>query len=1205
MRRVLAGCLAAVMLLTSSTGFARGPKGGGAAGALDDFDLLPPNQTAAGLPANLVNGFATVGSTPGDGTTGVGGIPLILPGQPSIVSQSGEAVTLLPGSVNGNSGRPAGIARLLGPDGLPAMRSLKSVGVPPVPELTKFIRDRQAAIVLGKALFWDVQAGSDGNACASCHFHAGADNRLKNQLSPGLAGGDQTFQPTATGGGGTNYKLKPEDFPFHRLAEPMDRNSNVLFDSNDVVSSQGAFGGVFKRLGPNGTEDCGERINAGTFDVKGTLTRRVPGRNSPTVINAVFNYRNFWDGRANNSFNGVNPFGPRDTNAKVLELLPDGSTNWTAIALTNASLASQAVGPALSEMEMSCASRTFKDLGRKLLALQPLRQQEVHPEDSVLGAYIDRTRRGLKDSYADMIRAAFDPRWWNAPGQFDGYTQMESNFSLFWGLAIMMYESTLVSDEAPFDKFVGDPGSPGNVSALTDQQRRGLVVFRGKGQCVSCHKGAEFTGAATTLQRGDGEGTVIESMFLKTGEIAVYDNGFYNIGVRPAVEDRGVGGADPFGNALSFTRNWFDLLRKRAVADPVWVDPCLFSIFFDATACWIAPEPNGTRVVVEGAFKTPTLRNIALTQPYFHNGSRFTLEQVVEFYNRGGDRRGPDDNDTTGLVAPDAPNSGTTNVHPAINPLGLTVDEQTDLAAFLRDALTDQRVACEQAPFDHPSLRLHDGHVGNENTVRDSNHDGKADDQFEHLPAVGANGRPKTQCLRNDNGSPVAGLPDTVNPAGPPSSGWSGRVANLNGRTSSAPFNGTNTPTSSATTPSATTPGTTTPSVTAPSVTAPGVTTPSVAIPSVTTQSVTAPSIMTPGATTPGATTPSVTTSGVATPSTTTPSVSASSFAGSIVGPTTVTAPVNGTGGNTETATSNAAVRNTDSQASNAGGRNSEPQASNVADRSAAAQTFTVDERNVVSQTGYAAERNAETQRSNTPAWVVINPTPAPPTPSISAPANVLAGTKVTMSGSISGGNAFSWTQTVGPRVKLSGANTLAPGFTAPAGPTKLIFALAVTNGGGASATATRTITVIPDDVRVVTRAHGQEKDKLEVVATSSAITANTPAPPEGMTMTATFWDDTLPAGRPGSVSKPMTAQMQLVRDMPGLPPVCASALPCFNAELPAVIVDPKSPPGNPAFVRPTTIVVSSSLGGLATAKDAPAFPDVIAGEFRITSARR
>ena len=805
-RRAVAGTLAVVMLLSSGSGFSRGRAGGGAAGALDDFDLLPPNQTTNGLPANLVDGFAPAGSSPGDGIGGLGGIPLLLPGQKTTISQSGEIVTLLPTSVTGNNGVRAGILRQLGPDGLPPMRSLKMVGVPPVPGLARFITDPQAAIVLGKALFWDVRAGSDGNACASCHFHAGADNRLKNQISPGLAGGDQTFQTTAaslrdtstktkgklgqrltpeeiakldlfsspngklshghgfkstrTGAGGPNYMLKPGDFPFHRLSDPLDRNSTVLFDTNDVVSSQGSFGGAFNKLGADGSEDCGDRTNAATdtFQVKTKLTRRVPGRNAPTTINAVFNYRNFWDGRANNVFNGVNPFGPRDTDAKVLELKPDGSAEWTAIALPNASLASQAVGPALSEFEMSCAGRSFKDLGRKLLALQPLGLQDVHAQDSVLGPHRTASGRGLKESYSYLIRAAFDTRWWGSPEKFDGYSQMERNFSMFWGLAIMMYESTLVSDQAPYDLFVGSPGQPGNVKALTVEQAGGLAVFRGKGQCIACHKGAEFTGAASNLQLGGDDRTLIESMFLKTGELAAYDNGFYNIGVRPTADDRGVGGSDPFGNALSFTLNWFDLLRKQAVADPVWVDPCLFSIFADASACWIAPQPDRTRVAVDGAFKTPTLRNIALTQPYFHSGGVFTLEQVVAFYNRGGDRRGPDDNDTTGLIGPDAPNGGGTNVHPTISPLGLTRKEQDDLVAFLRHALTDPRVACERAPFDHPSLLLHNGHLGDGTAVKDNDKDGMGDDVILVLPSVGAGGVVNISCLRNDDGTAVRGL---------------------------------------------------------------------------------------------------------------------------------------------------------------------------------------------------------------------------------------------------------------------------------------------------------------------------------------------------------------------------------------------------------------------------------------------------------------
>src|SRR5215813_13304808 len=92
-----------------------------------------------------------------------------------------------------------------------APTSLKRVPVPEPANLGEFLKSdpavlnsdgfptptaaaRQAAIVLGKALFWDQQVGSDGQACASCHFHAGADNRTQNTVSPGLKGGDTTFQ---------------------------------------------------------------------------------------------------------------------------------------------------------------------------------------------------------------------------------------------------------------------------------------------------------------------------------------------------------------------------------------------------------------------------------------------------------------------------------------------------------------------------------------------------------------------------------------------------------------------------------------------------------------------------------------------------------------------------------------------------------------------------------------------------------------------------------------------------------------------------------------------------------------------------------------------------------------------------------------------------------------------------------------------------
>jgi cytochrome c peroxidase len=87
-----------------------------------------------------------------------------------------------------------------------------------------------------------------------------------------------------------------------------------------------------------------------------------------------------------------------------------------------------------------------------------------------------------------------------------------------------------------------------------------------------------------------------------------------------------------------------------------------------------------------GEFRTPSLRNVGLRAPYFHNGRFATLEDVVDFYNRGGDF--------------DAPNIN----HNLIRPLNLTVQQRSDLVAFLRGALTDPRVASASAPFDRPAL---------------------------------------------------------------------------------------------------------------------------------------------------------------------------------------------------------------------------------------------------------------------------------------------------------------------------------------------------------------------------------------------------------------------------------------------------------------------------------------------------------------------
>jgi hypothetical protein len=101
--------------------------------------------------------------------------------------------------------------------------------------------------------------------------------------------------------------------------------------------------------------------------------------------------------------------------------------------------------------------------------------------------------------------------------------------------------------------------------------------------------------------------------------------------------------------------------------------------------------PLGAPVSVNGAVKTPSLRNIELTAPYFLNGGQATLNQLVDFYSRGGD-------------------FPSTNVDPSLKRAGFSADDEAAVVAFLK-SLTDERVRSQSAPFDHPSLTVPNGMV--------------------------------------------------------------------------------------------------------------------------------------------------------------------------------------------------------------------------------------------------------------------------------------------------------------------------------------------------------------------------------------------------------------------------------------------------------------------------------------------------------------
>jgi cytochrome c peroxidase len=813
------------------------------------------------------------------------------------------------------------------------LAALSTVPVPPVFGMEGILADRTAAIQLGKALFWDMQAGSDDTqACASCHFNAGADSRAINEVNPA---GDSKFDM----GGAPNYHLQAGtsaagfggyhdgDYPFRKVANPTDRFS-VISDVNDITGSQGVFattnaqiivtggsqtpgsgsgagsgGSNVSKCQGDGNDDNGDNDDTGRGNIRilgndmqagpripgkpniknrpcvvqardaqisvrnsvetGTSvadpvfsvpdpndpskrinTRKVTGRNTPSAVDAVFNFRNFWDGRAQNECNGANPFGARDGATHLLVVDGDGKLGPAHVAMANSALCSQSLGPILSSTEMSADDRNFHQVGKKLLARKPLAKQYVDPTDSVLGAMSNAPGKGLKTNYSDLIQKAFLPEWWQFqqqlclaadgtlvtqvnPAQFDacpsgstGYSQMEYNFSLFWGVAVQMYESTLIADQTPFDKYmeeqktynlIGDnhtqsytiqlqPGiQPYSVSVIaldpladfTDQdmayafdygdgrvmgvgldngqidyatgkltllfglppvstfpvkisysvgstpmttgQLRGLLVFQTKGRCVNCHGGPELSNASVGTVSTVGPS---ERMIMADMQVRVYDTGYYHIGVRPTAEDLGLAGTDPVaGKSLSQS----EYLRQRICNNPA---EAIMIPGRPSDGISMAPLSCNDQIANGGFFKAPQLRNVALTAPYFHNGSQLTLEQVVEFYNRGADFN------TFGEEHQ--------YMDADIDLLGMTLQDQTDLVDFLRTGLTDSRTVRQAAPFDHPQLFTPNGHPAGPNgspAQSDPQHPGQATTQLMEIPAVGKNGgKPLPTFLENLQG---------------------------------------------------------------------------------------------------------------------------------------------------------------------------------------------------------------------------------------------------------------------------------------------------------------------------------------------------------------------------------------------------------------------------------------------------------------------
>lgn len=288
------------------------------------------------------------------------------------------------------------------------------------------------------------------------------------------------------------------------------------------------------------------RVSQGINKLKGT-------RNAPTVVNAAYFHKLFWDGR-------------------------------------EPSLEEQSKDPMVNPVEMGLPNH------------QPvLKLIRTDPE------------------YVKAFKAVF--------GKSGDQLTMEEVKK-----AIASFERTIVAGDSPFDHYYFG----GDKKAMTPAQIRGFQVFMGQGRCVSCH-------------------TVEQDQALFT------DNRFHNIGIGINQMQKDVPRlADKFLKAKTQGGN----VDKAVLSDPKTSNLGRFAVT-DALDDM-------------GSFKTSTLRNIAMTAPYMHDGSLKTLKEVVVHYNNGGvTKKGDRVNDFL---------SG------GIRPLNLSERQISDLVAFM-GALTSPEYA--------------------------------------------------------------------------------------------------------------------------------------------------------------------------------------------------------------------------------------------------------------------------------------------------------------------------------------------------------------------------------------------------------------------------------------------------------------------------------------------------------------------------------
>jgi cytochrome c peroxidase len=333
--------------------------------------------------------------------------------------------------------------------------------------------------------------------------------------------------------------------PLQQVGLPVELTRKVTPPDNPQSPEKIALGQKLffeGRLSADGTVACATCHDPARAFTDGRPTSvgidgRTGQRNAPTVLNALYNKAQFWDGRAN-------------------------------------SLEEQAKLPIVNRVEMGQPS--LDAAVAKIAGVEDYKQAFL----TVFGRPVNGP---------DLLRA------------------------------VASYERALVSFDSPFDHFVA-----GDKNAIDDAAKRGWELFNTKAQCNKCH-------ALTDTKR----------------DVANFmDNDFHNIGI-------GIIKHDVVALAVKAE-------KRIASGDTAAIDQAAIGTDMSALGRFLITKKD----VDTASFKTPNLRNVLVTGPYFHDGSQETLWDVIDHYNKGDGLKNP-------------------WLDEDIQPLALTEEEIDDLVAFL------------------------------------------------------------------------------------------------------------------------------------------------------------------------------------------------------------------------------------------------------------------------------------------------------------------------------------------------------------------------------------------------------------------------------------------------------------------------------------------------------------------------------------------